>query len=394
MQVGELFVALGFDVDDAKLKSFNDGIKSSMTDLLKMSGIAAGAVYSVNKFIESSLHNSVALRQFTAETGESSEALKKWQIAAQRINTEMGIDEVTEAFKRMNSAIAAAQYSGEKGGVFAQLGIENVQSKTSEELLNELRQNFQMNVGRWGLPKTLDFMEQLGVPKSMARTFQLSDEDIDRMTRGLITTENQTEAITKLADKLRLVSLEWQHFKEITTAEYSDNLIVFIDNLSTSLKTFYDNMKSVIDKSDDLSGGFKVMAGGAAVIVSALFPLTSLLAGLLAFFNDFGAYTKGMPSMIGDAINFAKDVKKDALLNYNKEGQSLGDFMKEGGIYHENGVLIPNIPNQQPSQNTVTMSNTFNIQSTADSKDVAQEVGFYQQLELNRAYSQLNRGGF
>ena len=95
MQVGELFIALGFDVDDAKLKSFNDGIKSSMTDLLKLTGIAAGAVYSVNQFIESSLHNSAALRQFTAETGESAEALKKWQVAAQLANPEIGIDKTT-----------------------------------------------------------------------------------------------------------------------------------------------------------------------------------------------------------------------------------------------------------------------------------------------------------
>lgn len=375
MQVGELFIALGFDVDDSKLKSFNDGIKSSMVDLLKLTGIAAGAVYSVNKFIESSLHNSVALRQFTAETGESAEALKKWQIAAQLANTEIEIDEVTSAFKRMNSAIAAAQYSGEKGGVFAQLGIENIQSKTSAELLNELRQNFQMNIGRWGLPKTLDFMEQLGVPKSMARTFELSDEDIDRMTRGLTVTKEQNKAITDLADKLRHVSLEWQHFKDITTAEYSDELITFIENASSAVKTFSDNMKSLFYHSESYSGGLKLMAGGFALIVAALSPMVATVAALAVALNDLGALSRGEKTITGRIINAPLTEMKRTTLE-----ESIANWKSYLGV--------------GGGSNGVTMNNTYNIQSTADPHGVAQEVVQQNQLQLNRAYSGLNRGGF
>lgn len=397
MQVGELFIALGFDVDDAKLKSFNDGIKSSMTDLLKLSGIAAGAVFSVNKFIESSLHNSAALRQFTAETGESAEALKKWQVAAQLANPEMGIDEVTAAFKRMNAAISEAQYSGAKGGVFAQLNIENVQQKSSAEILDELRRNFQMNVGRWGLPKTLDFMEQLGVPKSMARTFQMSDEDIDRMTRGLTVTQEQNEAITDLADSLRRVSLEWQHFKDVVTAEYSDELITFIDNASAATNSFYDNMKSFVDHAPEFSGGLKLMAASFGIIVAALFPLTSALVGIVALFNDVGSYARGAPSMIGDIVDAYHGKKQklekpkdlvDVVINDWKEYLGLGTYEKSG--------MMPRVNSSVSGSNVgaVTMSNTYNISSLADPKDVAKEVDFYQQLERNRAYSQLNRGGF
>ena len=383
MQVGELFIALGFDVDDSKLKSFNDGIKSSMTDLLKLTGIAAGAVYSVNKFIESSLHNSVALRQFTAETGESAEALKKWQIAAQLSNPEMGIDEVTAAFKRMNAAIAAAQYSGEKGGVFAQLGIENVQQKTSAQLLDELRQNFQMNVGRWGIPKTLDFMEQLGVPKSMARTFQLSDEEIDRMTQGLTITKKQTEEINNLADSLRRVTLEWQHFKDEITAQYSNKLIEFLDNTKSSLKSLYDNFESFTQHSEEYSGGLKLIAGSAGLIVAALFPLTSAVAALAVLFNDIGAYARGAPSYIGDAVNFLSGSNSPSPIAQNR-GQTLDEFLKSGGTFRD----------VDKYGNTIEVNNTYHIQSTSDPKGVANEVVQTQQQQRNRAYSGLNRGGY
>ena len=383
MQVGELFIALGFDVDDSKLKSFNDGIKSSMTDLLKLSGIAAGAVYSIDKFIESSLHNSTSLRQFTAETGESAEALKKWQVAAQLSNPEMSIDEVTAAFKRMNAAISSAQYSGEKGGVFAQLGINNVQNKTSAQLLDELRHNFQSNVGRWGLPKTLDFMEQLGVPKSMARTFKLSDEDIDKMTRGLTVTDQQNEKMNKLADTIRRASLEWQHWKDVITAQYSDDMILFVEKASKKFNDLYLNVKSFIDRAPEFSDGLKIMAGGAAFLMAAFAPLTTLMAGILLLFNDIGSYSRGAPSYIGDIIDFAKGAKK-GFSSDNYKGSSLDDFIKNGGTYREIG----------PSGNGVTMNNSYHIQSTADPNAIANEVVQTQQQQLNRAYSGLNRGGF
>lgn len=377
MQVGELFVALGFDVDDTKLKSFNEGIKSSMNDLLKMSGVAAGAVYSINKFIEDSLYNSAALRQFTAETGESTEALKKWQVAAQLANPEMSIDEVTAAFKRMNSAITEAQYSGAKGGIFSQLGIDNAQNKTSAQLLDELRQNFSYNVKRWGLPKTLDFMEQLGVPKSMARTFQMSDEDIERMTRGLTITQKQTQEINNLSDALRRVSMEWQHFKDETTAQYSNKLIEFLENTKASVKSLYENFESFTQHSDEYSGGLKLIAGSAGLIVAALFPLTSALVAFVALFNDIGAYARGAPSYIGDTIDFFKG-------KGTYKPQKLDEFMAGGGTFRD----------VDKNGNTIQMNNTYHIQSTADPKGVADEVVQTQQQQLNRAYSGLNRGGY
>jgi len=382
MNVGELWIQLGFDVDDGKLKSFNDGIKSSMTDLLKLTGIAAGAVYSVNRFIESSLHNSTALRQFTAETGESTEALQKWQVAAQLANTEMSVDDVTAAFKRMSSAMSEARYDGSKGGVFAQLGIENVQQKTSAELLNELRQNFQNNIGRWGLPKTLDFMEQLGVPKSMARTFGMSDEDIDRMTRGLTITDEQNKKITDLADTIRRATIQFQHWRDVITAEYSDEMIVFVERASDAIDGFFKNMSSFTSHAPEFSGGLKLIAGSAALLVAALNPITATIIGLVSLFNDIGAYARGEPSVIGDAVDFAKGIGSGPVPDLNKRTtleESLGNWKSYLGMGSSGGV---------------TQNNTYNIQSLADPKDVAREVTATQQNDLNRAYSQLNRGGF
>ena len=46
MKLGEAFVELGFDVDDAKLKDFNDKVNSARNDMLKMAAVATGTAES------------------------------------------------------------------------------------------------------------------------------------------------------------------------------------------------------------------------------------------------------------------------------------------------------------------------------------------------------------
>jgi len=119
----------------------------------------------------------------------------------------------------------------------------------------------------------------------------------------------------------------------------------------------------------------------AGILMAALFPITAVLAGIVALFNDIGAYSRGKPSMVGDIVEFAKGFAGSTTPNTGNR-QSLEEFIGSGGTFRD------------VDKNGVTISNTYHIQSTADPREVAQEVGQTQQQQLNRAYSGLNRGGF
>jgi hypothetical protein len=61
--VGDLFISLGFQVDNAKLKEFDDKLKGAEKNLVKVGAGAAAAVYGINRFLNSSVNISSLGRQ-------------------------------------------------------------------------------------------------------------------------------------------------------------------------------------------------------------------------------------------------------------------------------------------------------------------------------------------
>lgn len=64
MNVGELFISLGFNVDNAKLTEFNDKITSAQKNLVKVGAGATAAVYGINRFLNSSVKSATEMKNF------------------------------------------------------------------------------------------------------------------------------------------------------------------------------------------------------------------------------------------------------------------------------------------------------------------------------------------
>ena len=77
MKIAEFFATLGFKVNDKGLKSFNASLASTGKQMLKVSTAITAAIFLLDRFIDSSIRGSVALSNFTIQTGLLSDDNRK-----------------------------------------------------------------------------------------------------------------------------------------------------------------------------------------------------------------------------------------------------------------------------------------------------------------------------
>ncbi|PHS61065.1 MAG: hypothetical protein COB09_19140 [Thalassobium sp.] len=337
MKIGELFIALGFDVDDKKLKDFNSKLKAGRDSLLKMSAIATGTLAAIYKFTEGSARAATALRNFNLETGRSIQGLQKWQAATILTNSAASADQVTASFKAMSDAIVAVTEGG-GGGVFARLGIDNVQGRGVVDVLDELRANFDKNTERWGYATTVKLMKDVGVDASMINALKLTREEFDKISDSKFLSPESRDNLVKLGDAFSRIKFDLKLFKDQISADLSPKLIEWMNQAVPQIKEFGKNIFAVVDAIDKLAK--KVMGDGwmelllvwGASLALIFAPLASTILLVAAAVNDMGKAIRGLPSLSGSALGFLDKMTDKAILGtlnmMNSDPASLFGGMK------------------------------------------------------------------
>ncbi len=393
MNIGELFVSLGFDVDDKKLKEFNTQIKDGLVDMLKLSAAAAGAVYAINAFVEGSVRSATAMRNFNAETGDSVEALQKWQVVSVLKNSAASADQVTASFRAMASSIADVTMGKGNPGTFAMLGISDVRGMDVKDVLEKLRVNFAKNVQTWGLTQTVDLMKSIGFDPAMLQALKLGNDEFEKLANNRILSPETRERLVDLGNAISDFSQQWQQAKSQLSADMAPGLITFLHESVPLLKDFALSMLAVggvvakfFSENREALIGISVFFGSLFV---ALFPVTAVVIGLAAAFWDLGRAIRGLPSYSGDAVNWIKSLgpKISSLVQDNTVA---GAFSNSSPVEH----LLPSAANQNSAlNNSVFLNPTYNINSAVnDGLPIAQAIQRLNQPLMDYAFGSLNRG--
>lgn len=434
MKLGEFFIALGFDVDDQKLKEFNGQLKDGLKDMLKLSAVAAGAVYAVNSFVAGSVAAATALRNFNTETGNSIEALQKWQIGATLTNAAISADQVTASFQNMAQSIADVTMGKGPSGQFAMLGISNVRGMDVGEVMEQLRQNFDRNVEAWGLPQTVNLMREVGFDPGMLNALKMTRKEFDALVDGKILDPESRQRLVDLGDAIAKFKWEFKFFKDQLSAQWSPRLIEVIERSVPIMKDFAASVKAVGDALsnmwNNIDPGWQNAMIGIAVLLLAYFnPVTAMFVALAAAIWDVGRALRGLESFTGksalwllnlmmseegskvakwkQALEAAGNGKAENIIpngaarkrEEEQGGYTLApdDFLKNDFLRYYDKALNPASKNdmmleRMMQQNQTNMNNVWNIQSTADPLSLAEEVSILQQRMLNNAQAEQNNG--
>lgn len=340
MKIGELFVALGFDVDDAKLNEFSESIAGLFTGMTKLSLAAAGSLFALNKFAKNSAQMALGLTNFNEQTDQSIKSLQKWQAASILTNAAASADEVTASFEAMSKSIADV-VMGKGGGEFAMLGVPDVRGMSVAEVLEELRRNFDQNVATWGYQQTIDLMTSVGFNKNMIQALKLPEVEFEALTRNKFVDEDQIRSLRELADANRDLKFQWDFMVDIISSKLAPSLA-------------------------RLSRGFAALFGIIRV-----------------------GTQKDMPKKFVDGIAQKQIDFVNRLLGIDGSGQSLAKYhvgdlnsAKDYNRYMER--MVGGVQ--------AHVNNVWNIQSNGDPVTLADMIAFREQQVLNRALADQNKG--
>jgi hypothetical protein len=436
MQLGEFFIALGFDVDDKKLKGFHENIKDLGKDFLKISAVAAGTVYAINKFVAGGVEAATTLRNFNAETGNSIEALQKWQVGSVLTNAAASADQVTASFQSMASSIADVTMGKGNAGAYAMLGISDVRGMDVGDAMEELRANFDANVAQWGLPQTVNLMRDVGFDPAMLQALKLTRKEFNKLVDSKFLDAESREKLIKLGDAISKAKLDFKLFKDQLSADIAPKLIEYLETAMPIIEDFQESIAAAHDAFTNWTSGLTETQLGAlkafaAMLFIAFFPVTSMFVALAAAIWDVGRALRGLPSFTGDGLAWISDLAEINEGSYaDKIAQAAGNLvqgakdMLSSQEYTEGGVLnkspaIPFAPadfiesdlmryyqgNLSPANNNNdsrieriiretqnNMNNVWNIESTADPMMLSDLIMMKQKQMLDNTLSEKNNG--
>ena len=408
MKVGDLFIALGFQVDDKKLKDFNDNIKTGTLALGSMSATAAAAVYAVNRFTASSVDSSVKLSNLTAQTGVAAEEVQRFYNVAGRLNTDITLDDTINAFTQLADVIAQAKLGQGPTGEAGMLGLDNIGGMTPLEVIKQLRENFKNNVAAWGQGDERviqNLMKQIGLGPEFIQTIKATDEEFNRLYNNPILNGDAQAKLVELAKATKEMNFQWELFKGNMSAKFSPTIINFMENLNAVLGKTVELTGEASSKFDEFQqkhdpegkitrnvGNAAAIATGAGLVRSG--SIWAKGAGLTILgataINDAGNYLRDQPSSIGDAEGAWPSIRKFL-------GAPFKGFADEWAKAEQekNEMRMEYLRQQQSPSGTIQpqsfngRGDTFNVYSVGDPRQVALEVisvrdgRQYREAELN-----------
>ena len=300
LSIGELFVSLGFDFDDTKLKSFNEGITNARNELLKVTAAATGAVAAIYEFISTPINRASQYAEFTKQLGYSSEEMQKWARVASTVNSTLSFDEALAKYKAFSKYVQQAGWGG--GFSLGVLGVEYAQGKDPSQYLEELS----AKAGKWqamlgsnwrGL--AIQAMESAGLGADYIDALLTTAEQRVKMTKGLIQNDDDVNKLDSVNKAIQQILRDWEKFAQDMTEKYGDRIIKFLHDFETEIEKLVPEIDSVVQslggwvKMGEIVLAFFVgkwalgIVGAiasvtAAISASGLLPIATLSAGFLA----------------------------------------------------------------------------------------------------------------
>lgn len=201
--VGELFMTLGFDVDDQKLKSFNQSINSTLDTMLKLAGVSlttAGFLEVMNGAGEAA----VKLNQMTAELNTNAQAVQRWALAAHQLNPSISVEQFEANYRKFSFLIKDTGFlGGPDAGALSQLGAGFLDKDSDPEVIRKRIAAHvpEMQKEGWSLQQITKMLDQVGLGAGSINIQKVSEDQIDTMTRGLVVTQDVIDKNAQLARK-------------------------------------------------------------------------------------------------------------------------------------------------------------------------------------------------
>lgn len=340
MQIGELFILLGFKVDDKSLKNFDQGIKNLTQgfDLAKVAALGLGAAigYAAGQVIKESVDAGVSLQNFQQQTGDSLEELQKWQAALRQANPALNDDQIIASIEGIEQKFVDLRRHGSgNGSIFRYFDIDPTQVSNAFDFLKKIREH----INYYDRPTAVNLLQTFGIPPGFINLLTSSEKDFTHFM-DVITRSNSTiGTLNELGGAIGRLDYELKVLKDDFVGGIAPGLeamILVLEKLGHSLSIFAKA------SGFNFSDFAKSIGIWAAVVVAFLNPVAAVLLAITGLLSDLYSYKHGEDSLIGRI--FGKDKPK-----------AIKDQINDYLNFQPAGVGASN------SNRTVHQNNTFNF---------------------------------
>lgn len=342
----EIFVALGFKVDNKKVEDFDKSLKSTIGSLGKIAAGVAGAVIALDRMTNSMLKLNQAYTSFNQQTGISIDSLNKVAGAAMLSNYNMTADTVMSSMQALQSNLAAIRLGQGNVAPFQILGISPV-GKDAEQIIEDLR------VAIKGLDDmtAVNLIQQMGLSPEFISMLRLTKKEADDFAATMAKYQlkgKDRDAMNEFALQLRLIHAEMSYFKDKALIAIAPHLIRFLDNFNAILEVAIKYRKAIawlgvggVAAILKMNGAVKILG----VTINAAFgKWLAALTAIYLILEDIAVWKTGGQSLIGDLYEWSQrgfDKNKTATDDlyeqlYGKKRTGLAkyaDWLSGGGLF-------------------------------------------------------------
>lgn len=245
--LGELFIALGFDVDDQKLKTFKKDLRDTHEEMVKLGTVAGGTVATLALFVQNASNSAVKLSNMASLWGANTQAAQTFANALHQVNNQISISAGQEKYRAFAEMINAKVPVGSgSAAALSLLGVTNPYA-SPEEVLGEIRKNLPGRMASFGTSpekqhaRASDLLSQIGLGDSLnallepdaqyqtAGKYNIQQGVIDNLSKYVKATAEFDEALNKFSTDMAGEIGP----KMAKTVEWLTKTLNYLDNFNT-----------------------------------------------------------------------------------------------------------------------------------------------------------------
>ena len=260
--------------------------------LFGVGAMAVGTSLGIGAMLDKAMNASIALSNFTAETGLSAQTLQLWQHVFEGVGGTA--DEATASIQAMQDALTKAKIYG-GGPVWSQLGINPLLVKDVWHELDILREKIAS--GRYSPTMMTSFLRDLGAAGPMMKVLTT---DFNRWSnREAVIPKEWSDRAVRFNANLKELGQTITYLFAVAFANLEPEMTRIVSGIETWLK---GHQKILVQWITDLSKGFGAASKGLFTDVgtelSKVFKLVDKLSGNTTGVQRFVTWSK----IFGDAI--------------------------------------------------------------------------------------------
>lgn len=312
--LGELFVSLGFDVDDQKLKDFNEGIKNGLEGVLKLSAAATAGVGALSAFVMHAADSAITLKNMTVDLGASTQAAQTFANVLHQVRPNIsvpeGISKWTDYYKFITQDMLKGN-GGAGASALSMLGVNWHEGDSPEKIFDDLRKHWAEKVAIMGPSLATSYLDQIPGLRGASQVMGVSDRQLQEAA-FYNTSQQAIDSTSRLAQSMGRLDEGMHKFTEELSGE-----------LSKPLKYAIDEIVHAVDSIIK----FNANNPGAGTVETGLGALLGFFLGKKGFGYAKSFFTGAEVAGGGAAVAGAGEASINAMLGMGAAGMPLAAGM-------------------------------------------------------------------